>query len=141
MRIAENRESMPEGTGRSARAASGAFTLIEMLVVIGIIGILAALIVGQASSSGAKKVQSRVRTELNQLVGAIESYHKKNGFYPPDHAKGSAMAPWTTDQLTPLYYELTGSEPPDGAQGGVFAALGVAGIANSGTNSQNFHHN
>ncbi len=138
MRIAENRESIPEGAaGRFPRAARGAFTLIEMLVVIGIIGILAALIVALTGTAGAKKVQSRVRTELNQLVGAIETYHKKNGFYPPDNTKGPAIAPWTTDQMTPLYYELTGVEPAPA----VSTALGVAGIANSGTNSQSFHHN
>ncbi len=140
MSIAGSRGPKAGGAGRFAQAARGAFTLIEMLVVIGIIAILAGLIVGLTSSAGAKKVESRVRTELNQLVGAIETYHKKNGFYPPDHAKGAATAPWTTDQLTPLYYELTGTEPPTSPDT-VFAALGVAGIANSGTNSQNLHHN
>src|SRR5438034_4151288 len=128
---------MAHGGARSRRALDHAFTLTEMLMVIAIIGILAELIVGLTGIAGAKKVESRVHAELNQLVGAIESYHKKLGFYPPDHSKGGAQAPWTTNQLSPLYYELTGTEP----SGEALQALGVAGIANSGTNSVNFHHN
>jgi len=58
------------------------FTLIEMLVVIGIIGILASLILlglGGARRAGAdaKKIAN-----LNQLRNSLELYYLKNGGYP-----------------------------------------------------------
>jgi prepilin-type N-terminal cleavage/methylation domain-containing protein len=85
---------------RAVRARSG-FTLIEMLVVIAIIGILAAVLVGAASHVRETSVKARVRAELTQIVTAIEAYHKKFGFYPPDNPGNPA--------LPPLYYELTGN--------------------------------
>ena len=124
------------------------FTLIELLVVIAIIALLAAMIVGVAAVAGRNKIQTRVKAELDQLVGAIESYHKKHGFYPPDHAKNPAASALSTNQTTVLYYELTGTEPPDAVKATVFTALGVNGIANTKANTtgvpqtgQNFHPN
>ena len=104
-----------------------AFTLIELLVVIAIMGIVAALLVGMAGFSGDKKIRSRVKTELAGLETVIESYHAKNGFYPPN----SGVGPGTNQ----LYYELTGTVP-DGRDfksktGGeviVAAVKGVFGI-------------
>src|SRR5688500_12219108 len=64
-----------------------AFTLIEMLVVIAIIAILAALLVGGLTRSSESKVRSRVKVELKQLEGAIDSFHKRHGFYPADNGK------------------------------------------------------
>jgi prepilin-type N-terminal cleavage/methylation domain-containing protein len=125
------------------RSLRGAFTLIELLVVIAIIGILAALIVGLTSVAGRNKVQSRVKAELNQLVGAIESYHKKHGFYPPDHTKAPPASSFSTNQINALYYELTGTEPPDPVKAAVFNTVGVEGIASTDDTGkgQNFHPN
>ena len=82
-----------------------AFSLIEMLVVIAIIGLLAALVVGGASHFRETSVRARVQTELNQVVSAIESYHKKYGFYPQSNGASSP-----DPVKAPLYYELTGTE-------------------------------
>jgi prepilin-type N-terminal cleavage/methylation domain-containing protein len=81
--------------------ARHAFTLIELLAVIGIIGVLAALLVGAivSATSGAKS--KRVRTELDQLVTAIEDYKSRFGFYPPDNS----LRP----DRPPLFYELSGT--------------------------------
>jgi prepilin-type N-terminal cleavage/methylation domain-containing protein len=64
----------------------GGFTLIEMLVVIGIIGILASLILvglGGARRAGAdaKKIAN-----LNQIRNSLELYYLKSGSYPADPA-------------------------------------------------------
>lgn len=101
-----------------------AFSLIEILVVIAIIGAIAALVVGAASHARETTVRSRVKTELSQLVTAIESYHKKFGFYPPDNPNNPAKPP--------LYYELTGNVDHQLALGaGVTAEFSVKGIVNA----------
>lgn len=87
-----------------------AFTLVEMLVVIAIIGILASLIIGLAGVVNKKKVLTRVTGERQALETAIESYKEKLGSYPPDNTNNCAQ--------NQLFYELTGMllvTPPNGA--------------------------
>lgn len=84
---------------RGTRTA--AFTLIEMLVVIGIIGILAALILGISGIAASKMRRAKAEAERDALVTAIQSYKNKKGFYPPDNTKSTIMSP--------LFYELTGT--------------------------------
>jgi len=106
-----------------------AFTLIEMLVVIAIIGILAALIVGGMSRAGGAKVRGRVMTERDGLIAVIGQYYKEHGYYPQDNRNNPA--------LSPLYHELTTNAIPDSFTND----FGVAGIANLGPKAQNFHKN
>lgn len=82
------------------RSRPAAFTLIELMVVIAIIGILAGLIVYLLPGVKEKQVRGRVKTELAMLVMAIEGYKAKTGFYPPDSPLTGSNA---------LFYELTGT--------------------------------
>jgi prepilin-type N-terminal cleavage/methylation domain-containing protein len=77
-----------------------AFTLMEMLVVIAVIGILAAMIIGIFPGVQEKKVRNRVRAELMALTSAIENFKHDQGFYPPDNKNSAAGSP--------LFYELVG---------------------------------
>jgi len=86
------------------------FTLIEMLVVIAVIVVLAAMLLGMLPAINDKRTRSTVRAELKQLVMAIEAYKAKHGFYPPDNANNIAAPP--------LFYELVGTtvtSDPNGA--------------------------
>jgi len=86
---------------------ASAFTLIEMLVVIAVIGILAALIFPVVGAVERRQYINHARAEMAQLEAAIERYKAVYGFYPPSNQI-------TTDPLThrflisQLYYELTG---------------------------------
>lgn len=60
------------------------FTLVEMLVVIAIIGVLAAILVPTLYRVVVKARQNRIAQELNQLHLAVESYKQKFGDYPPN---------------------------------------------------------
>lgn len=62
---------------------SRGFTLIEMLVVIGIIAVLVAIIFPVFTTAREKARQARCRTNLSQLVTQLKQFRRDHGFYPP----------------------------------------------------------
>ena len=60
-----------------------AFTLIEMLVVVVIIGILAGIVFKLIGAGGASSDRARTQKQLEMLANAIEEYRAEYGKYPP----------------------------------------------------------
>lgn len=81
------------------------FTLVELLVVIGVVGILAALLLPavQAAREAARKTQCR--NNLRQIGIALQGYHGENNCFPPAAVDS---VPWMvlaqTNQGFPIYY-------------------------------------
>src|SRR5688500_15098992 len=67
----------------SAIARRSAFTLVEMLVVIGIVVVLVALLVPAGAIAIATARNATMSLEISQLAMAIETYKKEKGDYPP----------------------------------------------------------
>lgn len=65
---------------RTARHA--AFTIIELLTVMTIILLLAALVLGLAGTAQRKAAESRARGEIQALSTAATAYQADNGIYP-----------------------------------------------------------
>jgi prepilin-type N-terminal cleavage/methylation domain-containing protein len=89
-----------------------AFTLIEMLVVIAIIGIVAALVVNMNAGAQAAKRNAQVNAGKSKLMTMINNYQSKLNFYPPDNGSLAAtnLAYYdATAAINPLLYELTGA--------------------------------
>ena len=90
-----------------------AFTLIEMLVVIAIIAIVAALVVNMSALAKAKQREAQVNAGKRSLMLMIEDYHATLNFYPPDNGllvSNSANSFYDGFAATnPLIYELTGA--------------------------------
>jgi len=82
------------------RSPLPAFTLVEMLIVIAIIGILAGLIFTGTKAANRQKILSKARAELASAESAIINYQTKFGHYPPDNPD----SPWRNQ----LYFELLG---------------------------------
>lgn len=61
-----------------------AFTLVELLVAIAIIGVLMSLAIPAITAALRKGKEAGVRTELEALSQSIEAYKLKYGDYPPD---------------------------------------------------------
>jgi len=92
-----------------------AFSLLELLTVISIIGVLLAIGVGASGIAGRKMREARLRAELNAYVTAIESYKAAFGHYPPDNNRDGTNVNPAVNQL---YYELVGTISTN--QGGAY---------------------
>ncbi len=64
------------------RAAGSGFTMIELLAVIAIIGILAAILIPTMSKVRQSANNSRTRAMFSQWTTAIESFHQEYGYLP-----------------------------------------------------------
>lgn len=67
------------------------FTLVEMLVVIAIIGILAALLVPALGAAIRRSKIGAISLEMNNLSNAFEAYKSKYTEYPPDFSDRAAV--------------------------------------------------
>jgi len=71
--------SKPNSTNQNRRRA---FTLVEMLLVITIIGILAALVIPKMVGRSEQARQAAVRADLSSIKTALDAFEVDNGKYP-----------------------------------------------------------
>jgi prepilin-type N-terminal cleavage/methylation domain-containing protein len=84
-----------------------AFTLVEILLVISIIAVLAALTVGLYSVVRDKTVESTILAEMEQVKLALQSYKEKHGNFPPSYPPPPPY-PLSGPTDNKLYYYLSG---------------------------------
>jgi len=70
---------------------SPAFTLIEMIMVIALIAILAALIWGITTLVKKQAARGRAKAEINTLIVALENYKADYGGYPQDPSRTDGL--------------------------------------------------
>jgi type II secretory pathway pseudopilin PulG len=85
------------------RRHTTAFTLIELVVVFGVIIVLAGLVLSTVGYAQKKGARARAETEIAALSAACENYKADNGIYPRD----------TTNNTTDNLASLTASPTPD----------------------------
>lgn len=68
-----------------------AFTLVEMLVVLGIIGVLIAILLPVIGSALVTTRNARMAIEIAQLRDAVEAYKNAHGDYPPSFGEWDPM--------------------------------------------------
>lgn len=67
---------------RSRRGGRGAFTLIELLLVLVILGILAAIVVPKFSGRTEQARQTAAQSQIATFGTALDSFEVDNGYYP-----------------------------------------------------------
>ncbi len=85
------------------------FTLIEILVVIAIIGILAAVILAALGTARAKGRNAARTQAVAEYVKAIELYYSVNGAYPPTVSTGIGSS---NTRFCLGDYGIPGATPP-----------------------------
>src|SRR5437868_7828020 len=86
-----SKEILP-GSCRGVRY--NAFTLIELVVVVGIIIVLAGLVLSTVGYARKKGARARAETEMAAISAAIENYKADNGIYV--RGPGTAMTVGST---------------------------------------------
>ena len=89
------------------RRSSAAFTLIELLAVITIIGILAGLTLGAAGAVRRHGANSTAKAEVAALQAACDRYYADNSIYPVGTASPTTVT--APAGATALFTNLVGS--------------------------------
>jgi prepilin-type N-terminal cleavage/methylation domain-containing protein len=102
---------MTDNTETKQEIRKRAFTLVELLVVISIIGVMAGLVVGLAGGATKQSRIKRVKSDLQNIMTAIDRFKTKYGTYPPDCNRALVIGGQTNyiSGTNQLFYELVGS--------------------------------
>jgi general secretion pathway protein G len=71
---------------KTLTARDSGFTILELLVVMTIIGILAAIAVPALRDSPQRAREATLKEDLFTMRSVIDQFHGDKGFYPPDLA-------------------------------------------------------
>jgi len=85
--------------GRALRHQSG-FSLVEILTVIAIIGLLAAIAIPQFTAYRREAVDAEIKSDLRNAAMAMESYYAANLAYPSSVAEIIAVGFQSTQGVT-----------------------------------------
>jgi prepilin-type N-terminal cleavage/methylation domain-containing protein len=81
---------------------SKGFTLVEMLIVIALIGILAAALVEKMDAALAQARDSRRKSDLRKMQSVLMTYYARNGKYPTSWLNGAGQYTWSNSDPRPV---------------------------------------
>ncbi len=121
------REPITRTSKGHLRAGAVGFTLIEILIVLTILGILAAIVIAQVTDVAEDAERQAFITSGRTFAEAAERFNLDNGFYPEDSASG-ALPTGFGDYIT--YNQWEGGTPIGGVWDsdhdfGISSAIGV----------------
>lgn len=105
-----NKTHMKTNLKNWSQGARKAFTLIELLIVITIIGILAVALLPSVLGAPARARDAARKADMNNIVAALESYNSDKNTYPTDTNV-------CIDQIAGLNTYFSGGKTPVDPQG------------------------
>lgn len=90
---------------RIGRSPTGGFTLVELLIVMGIILVLVGLLVPAVNRGMVMVAQVRTKSIIKNIVTAMEQYRRDNGQYPPKDGSDAAFQSLGEALVEKRYYE------------------------------------
>lgn len=115
----------------SLKKRSEGFTIVELLIVIVVIGILAALVITTYSGIQAKARNSKRQTDVQAVQTQLEAYFAQNGHYPSLADMNSAS--WRTTNMKSL--DSGALQDPQGASATLVTSPAAKSYAYAVTNS------
>lgn len=91
-------------TKKFLRARRPGFTLIEIMVVVVILGLLAALVVPRIGPQVDEAKRTTAQTQIREIENALEMYRLHNGFYPSTQQGLDALVTKPTTSPAPKRY-------------------------------------
>ncbi len=122
------------------RTAKRAFTLIEILIVVVILGILAAIVIPQFTDASEDAMNANVRSQLQTIRSQIELFNVQapaNGWEPYEEDMVRALGVFWDDLVNNDYLQQAPrnplQEPGTNTVVGAAAAAGVAWVWDNAT--------
>ncbi|MCF7849525.1 MAG: type II secretion system GspH family protein [Kiritimatiellales bacterium] len=111
-----------------------AFTLIELLIVIAVIGILMSIMMPAISGAKRSAMKAQAQTEMKSIETAIKSYFNEYGKLPApsDFSQGGGDLPLDPDNSKKVIMVLTADE----AEGGTANPREIMFLEPQGNNQQ-----
>lgn len=110
--------SLDKSSPGLSRKKNAGFTLLELLIVIAVLGILAAIAIQNISSYRARSIDASMRSDLRNAAMAMESYYGEFLAYPNTEAallligyRKTSGVTLTINLTTPSTYTLTAARP------------------------------
>lgn len=100
---------------KSGSSVGEAFTLVELMIVVAVIGVLAGIVIAVAGGAQKKAARDQTKAEIKTILVGLERFRAERGGYPLGTQNPSATALFTnlTNYMTFRTNQISGQQVLD----------------------------